>query len=244
VTFGPWKGAIIITDRGQDRKKVFGVGLNKTGSKTLATYLRRLGFRHRSYDSNTTTESPSYDLFAAGDIGGLLDIMEDFDSCEDWPWPMLYRELDERFPDARFVLTVRDSADRWYRSLCNMAVRIGPLPLYERSVYGHAMPHGHREEHIRIYEEHNEAVTRHFASRSDKLLRLCWDEGDDGATLARFLGHHDVDLETAWVNRSPSRVYDGDNRVIAEVNRWAYQLGYGPEGIPRRILRRIGRTTG
>lgn len=167
--------------------------------------------------------------------------MERFDSCEDWPWPVLYRELDERFPDAYFVLTVRGSADRWYRSLCNMAVRLGPLPLYERSVYGYAMPQGHRAEYIGIYEAHNAAVRRHFVSRPGKLLRLCWDEGDDGNTLARFLGLGGGNLETTWVNRSPSRVYDGDNRVLAELNRMAYQYGYGPDGVPRRIFNRIAR---
>lgn len=225
-----------------NRPKVFGIGLNKTGTKTLAHHLRAMGFRHRSYDSNTVSSSPSYDLYAAGDIDALLDIMEDFDSCEDWPWPMLYRELDQRFPDARFVLTVRASADQWYRSLCNMAVRIGPFPLYERRVYGHSMPQGHRDAHIRIYERHNRDVTAHFADRPGKLLRLCWDTGDDGATVARFLGIRDVMPEQKWVNRSPSAVYDGDNRLLAEANRLAYQLGYGPDAVLRRTLGLVRRT--
>ena len=104
--------------------KVIGIGLNKTGTKTMAHHLRTWGLRHRTYDSATTTESPSFRLYESGDIDSLMEIVAAHDSCEDWPWPLLFREIDERFPDAKFVLTMRSSSDVWYRSLCNMAVRL------------------------------------------------------------------------------------------------------------------------
>lgn len=221
-------------------QKVFGIGLNKTGTKTLRSYLVRLGFRHRSYDSSNTTESPSFELYSSGRTGELLDIMEQYDSCEDWPWPVLFRELDERFPDARFILTVRSSPDRWYRSLCNMAVRIGPLPLYEKAIYGYAMPQGHREEHIRYYVEHNDAVERYFENRPGKLLRLCWEDGDDVAKLAEFLGLPIPEIPPITTNKSPSRVYAGDNLVLAQLNRVIYQ-NLGSRSPLRRRMRRVRR---
>lgn len=216
------------------RPKVIGIGLNKTGTKTMAHYLRAWGYRHRTYDSNTVKASPSFELYSAGEIDALMEIVASFDSFEDWPWPLLYREIDERFPDARFVLTKRSSAETWYRSLCNMAVRIGPLPLYEKAVYGSSMPQGRKAEHIRIYEEHNRAVEAHFEGRPGKLLTLAWGEGNEPAKLAAFLGLDDVDTEPAHVNRSPGKVYSGDSLIAAHAHRLVYQTLRAPGSLGER----------
>ncbi len=196
--------------------KILGVGLNKTGTKTLRSYFREWGLRHRTYDLD------AFHRWRRGEIEALLDEMEDFDSFEDWPWPLMYREIDERFPDARFVLTVRRDADTWYRSLCKMAVRIGPMRDFEPHIYGYAMPHGHRDEHVAIYHAHNEAVEAHFRDRPGKLLRICWEEGDDGRRLADFLGLPHPETATLHTNRS-APVYDGDNLALAHLNRVVFQ---------------------
>ncbi len=218
-----------------ERTKVFGIGLNKTGTKTMGHYLQRWGYRNRTYDSNSTTESPSFRLYEQGRIDDLLDIMDDFDSCEDWPWPLLYRELDARFPHARFVLTVRRSPDAWFRSLCNMAVRLGPLPLYEKRVYGSGMPQGRKAAHVERYEAHNAEVEAYFADRPGKLLRLCWEDGDGARELADFLGLGDVDVSPLHANRSPSKVYSGDNLLLAHAHRLRYQYLTGPRSFGRRV---------
>ncbi|MFT7076815.1 MAG: hypothetical protein ACJA0P_002833 [Planctomycetota bacterium] len=215
--------------------KVIGIGLNKTGTKTMAHHLRAWGLRHRTYDSQSTTESPSFRLYEAGEIDALMDIVDAHDSCEDWPWPLLYREIDARFPEAKFVLTTRTSADVWYRSLCNMAVRIGPLPLYEQSVYGSSMPQGRRDEHVRIYEEHNRAVEDHFAGRPDKLIKLSWGEGGEAEKLAEFLGFEGVPTEPLHVNRSPTKVYSGDSLPMAHVHRLIYQKLRAPGSLGERV---------
>ena len=234
-----------MTDQRQ-RRRVFGIGLNRTGTKTLARHLRNWGYRHRTYDSDTVHTSPSFDLLQAGRIDELLAIAEAHDSAEDWPWPLLYRELDGRFPDARFVLTRRRSADVWYRSLCNMAVRIGPLPLFERRVYGSSMPQGagRRARHVAVYEDHNAAVRRHFAGREGKLLELCWEEGDGLERLAAFLGEDPSASAESHVNRSPEKVYDGDSLVRAHAARLDYQYLRGPDALLRRALARAGRLLG
>ena len=231
------------TDRTEDveRTKVFGIGLNKTGTKTLGHYLQRWGYRHRTYDSDSTTRSPSFDYYKQGRIDELVEIMNDFDSCEDWPWPLLYRELDARFPDARFVLTVRRSPDVWYRSLCNMAVRLGPFPLYEKTVYGYGMPQGRKHAHIERYEAHNAEVEAYFAERPGKLLRVCWEDGDGARELAEFLGLADVDTAPLHANRSPSKVYSGDSLMLAHAHRLRYQYLTGPRSFGRRVADAVRR---
>lgn len=218
------------------RTKVFGIGLNKTGTKTMARYLRSWGYRHRTYDSDNVYESPSFELYARGDVDGLLDIAENFDSMEDWPWPMLYRELDARFPDAKFVLTTRESPEVWYRSLCKMAVRIGPLPLYETKVYGSSMPHGRRAEHLRIYCDHIEAVKAHFAPRPDKLLCLTLGDSSSVARLAEFLEIDQAIPEERHVNRSPDRIYAGDSLFAAHFHRLLFQTFRAPGSFGVRAM--------
>lgn len=218
-----------------DSVKVIGIGLNKTGTKTMAHHLRTWGLNHRTYDSDSTTESPSFRLYQSGDIDSLMEIVAEHDSCEDWPWPLLFREIDARFPDAKFVLTTRSSPDVWYRSLCNMAVRIGPLPLYEKAVYGSSMPQGRRDDHIRIYEDHNRAVREHFADRPGKLLELSWGEGDEAEKLAAFLGLTGVDTAPLHVNRSPTKVYSGDSLGRAHLHRVIYQKFRAPGSFGERV---------
>jgi hypothetical protein len=40
-----------------------------------------------------------------------------FETFEDWPWFAIYRELDQRFPDSKFILTVRKDTATYIASL-------------------------------------------------------------------------------------------------------------------------------
>ena len=129
-----------------------------------------------------------------------------------------------------------------------MAVRLGPLPLFEKAVYGYAMPQGHYEELAEIYHRHEREVLAHFAGRPGKLLRISWDDGaGEVERLAAFLGAPPGTLQPAHVNASPKRLYEGDSLPIAHMNRVAYQQLYGPKSLPGRVagkLRRLVTTEG
>ena len=83
-------------------RKVFGVGWAKTGTTTLGECLRLLGSRHQSAMFGLVPD------LEAGRREVIADAAEPFDSVEDWPWLLLYRELDVRYPGSRFVLTTRE----------------------------------------------------------------------------------------------------------------------------------------
>lgn len=214
--------------------KVIGVGLNKTGTKTLMKYLKGMGLRHHSYD---------LECFKAYQIGNwdyLFGLMEHYDSFEDWPWPLMYKEIDQRFPDAVFILTVRKNADTWYKSLCKMAVRMGPLTDFEKHIYGYSMPHGRKQEHIDIYNRHNREVEAYFKDRPGKLLKVCWGEGDSAEEVARFLNKEVPELAQVHSNKS-APVYDGDVLWLAHYHRIVFQTQWRLRNNAGRLKRSLKR---
>ncbi|NOX62729.1 MAG: hypothetical protein GXP42_12405 [Chloroflexi bacterium] len=176
--------------------------MNKTGTTSLGLCLQQLGFRHTSFDLDLLR------AYCQGDVERLFQVADAYDSFEDWPWPLAFRELDERYPQAKFILTVRKDSETWLRSLLSHAKRTGPTEA-RKLVYGYAMPQGHEIEHIRIYETHNAEVQRHFQDRPDKLLVVCWETGSGWPELGRFLG-----VET------PSGPIPHANKASAAWRRW------------------------
>ena len=198
--------------------KIIGIGLNKTGTKTLGVFFKELGFKHQSFSVDYFQD------FKSGKIDSLMKIVENYDSFEDWPWPLIYKEINQNFEDCKFILTTRKSPEVWFKSLCNMAVRIGPFNKIEKYVYGHSMPQGKKKEHISYYLNHNQHVRDYFKNQPDKLLELCWEDGDGYEKIAEFLNLTLKKLpELAQVNKSLP-VYSGNNLLFARIYQFGFQL--------------------
>jgi 3'-phosphoadenosine 5'-phosphosulfate (PAPS) 3'-phosphatase len=90
------------------RSKIFGIGLSKTGTSSLAQALQILGIK--------TLDNMGASRYAAGDLTSIdLDTVEAHEALTDTPIPSFYRELDARYPGSRFILTVRDR-EGWLKS--------------------------------------------------------------------------------------------------------------------------------
>jgi hypothetical protein len=90
------------------RPKVFGIGLSRTGTKSLHQALRILGYRSDHFSTHLLT-------LAQGELGLDWSSVRDYDALTDVTAARFYRELDARFPGARFILTVREP-QAWLRS--------------------------------------------------------------------------------------------------------------------------------
>src|SRR5690606_2198995 len=139
-----------------------------------------------------------------GELEPVLAFADRYDSFEDWPWPLLYRELDQRYPGSKFILTTRRDAETWLRSLKNHATLTGPTD-FRRVAYGHDMPHGHEAEHIERYERHNREVREYFRDRPEDFLEVCWETGSGWKELGAFLGREVPDLPLPHTNRSADK---------------------------------------
>jgi hypothetical protein len=176
--------------------KVIGLGFHKTGTKTLGACLGTLGFRNRSLDRE------AFALWRLGEIGAVLDMMDAADGFEDWPWPFLYREARERFPDARFVLTTRRDEATWLESLVGHVARHGRTSFnYRKYIYGVDDPAAHPERFLEVYRAHNAAVRTFFAGEPSRLLEICWEDGHGWERLCGFLGLPVPDAPLPHMNR-------------------------------------------
>ncbi|MDO8336554.1 MAG: sulfotransferase [Candidatus Saccharibacteria bacterium] len=163
--------------------KVFGIGLNKTGTTTLGRCLKILGYKkHLSHSEDFAK------LYYEGRISELINIAKKYDSFEDWPWPLMYKELAVNFPDAKFILTLRKSDSVWLKSLITHSYKLPPEENYHEMIYGYKYTMGHKKYHLDFYNKHNEEVIEYFKDQPERLLVLCWENDDGWREICDFLG--------------------------------------------------------
>jgi hypothetical protein len=111
--------------------KVFGIGLNKTGTTTLGECGKILGLCCTSCDKGLLE-----DVASRNDFSRIIHKVNQHDLFEDWPWPLIYKQLDQMFPGSKFILTVRSSEGKWLESLKNHSMRTHPIGHCRRLAYG------------------------------------------------------------------------------------------------------------
>lgn len=167
--------------RAHGYSKVFGIGAARTGTSSLGRAFVLLGFRHTSWDPAL------WDAFEHEDYEPIFSVAARFESFEDGPWNGrgFYRELDDRFPGSKFVLTVRDQPS-WRRSHERHFSANGACRIPER--YRIADYAERREQILRDYLARNQEVQTFFADRPGDLLVLDVVGGEGWNQLCPFLG--------------------------------------------------------
>jgi len=101
--------------------EVIGAGFGRTGTMSLKVALEELGFRP-CYHMVELFEHPEYvERWEAAVRGEPVDwgeLFYGYRATVDWPGAAFYKELAERYPEAKVILTVRDP-ERWYESARN-----------------------------------------------------------------------------------------------------------------------------
>lgn len=164
--------------------KVFGIGLNKTGTTTLGEALKLLGYRHHGLSLDLLDE-----WLKNGFSEDIKQVIEENDAFEDWPWPLMWIELARFYPDAKFVLTIRSSSEKWFESQCKHIIRYPDTRRENLMIYGCEDPKECRSIFVDYYINHNEKVKSWFIENglSDRLLIVCWENGDGWKELCDFL---------------------------------------------------------
>ncbi len=164
--------------------KVFCIGFAKTGTTTLRKTLKSLGYTVAGYNEFRKfagRDSVTYDEL----LDHAINVMtHEFDSCQDTPWSIMYKDLDRAFPGSKFIHVIRDS-DAWINSAAGDFDTV-QNPIHE-VVYGSRAPKGNEAEWQAVYDRHNIEVPRYFAGREDDYLQLRL-ENLDFETVCTFVG--------------------------------------------------------
>lgn len=174
--------------------KIIGVGFQKTGTSTLRESLKILGFSVKDTTPNILIP------ILRGRYNWILKILSRYDAAEDTPWYMIYKELDRRIPNCKFILTIRDE-ESWYKSVSK---HIGDLrsPLHEY-VYGRGkgLPKDNKKNTIKVYSNHNKEVIEYFKDRPNDLLIIDFTTGEKWDSLCKFLGKPIPEIDFPHVNK-------------------------------------------
>ena len=175
--------------------KVFGIGLNKTGTISLHQALVALGFRSLHWggpEVRMTVEA----ALAAG--RPLVDDLGDFDAYSDvLALSENYALLDRQYPQSRFVLTTRD-LDGWIASRKRHVAR--NLEKRARGVYQGNFLEVDEEAWTREFRAHHEGVDAYFSGRDDLLVMRIGD-GDGYEKLCPFLDRPVPETAFPWAHR-------------------------------------------
>ena len=178
------------------KNKVVGIGLSKTGTTTLREVFRVLGFEYVGFDGELTN------AVLDGETRSALEVLDPYEAAANFPWALMYREIDAACSNTRFVLTVRRDSQTWLKSLHSQAKK-RPNSAYRERIYGCRNLRGHEDRLLKYYENHNQQVRDYFARRPKALLELCWETGAGWHELCEFL---EVPIPMApfpHANRSP-----------------------------------------
>lgn len=204
--------------------KIFGIGLNKTGTRSLASALRILGFRTLHKGDRATSEL----VHRASREGRplLTHVGEQYDAYLDvHALVERFVEADRHYPDSRFIYTTReleawlDSRERHVRGNQQQAAVGG---------YAGSWLTVDREAWVRRRRRHEATVRRHFQNRARDLLVMDITAGDGWDVLAPFLGCRIPDAPFPWENRGGQGTYAGQRRA----------------SLPRRFLKTFRRVRG
>ncbi len=158
-------------------RKIFCIGMYKTGTTSMGKALSQLGFR-TFHGCNPYLKLPINSFNWDRDIfsqysSRVKNLVELYDAFEDYPFMFIYREMQEAFPDARFILTERD-AGKVADSDINMWKQLGQHPIPDRQKF------------IDRYTSHHAEVLDYFGD-SESLLRMRLGEGNEWTRLCDFL---------------------------------------------------------
>lgn len=173
--------------------KVIGAGFGRTGTSSLEAALTQLKLgptQHMKHVKGDLVQKlldvhkgtpPDWDSLLSG-----------YNSAVDWPWSAFYKELMEHSPEAKVVLTVRDS-ETWYESaketVYPLSVSLDPGPLRDM-VFGiiwdgvFAGRFEDKEYAVNIFKTHIEEVKRIVPE--ERLL--VFEVADGWEPLCKFLG--------------------------------------------------------
>jgi hypothetical protein len=172
------------------QKKVFCIGSNKTGTTSLDSAMKILGFT--SMPEELAYEFVSQDADSKMQERNFRRLMsinaKKFNFFEDLPfgYGMNYKVIREFYPEAKFILTTRD-ADAWFNS-CQRWIQMLDCKSIYSWIWGIDFTVKNKKKIIELYQKRNSGIIKYFASMRTNQLFVLPIETASYDHLCKFLG--------------------------------------------------------
>lgn len=201
--------------------KIFAIGFNKTATTSLSSFLQKNEFL-------VAPENPFeklLDFYLEKDFESITETINtkfsQFQVFQDVPFslPHFYKTLYKKFPDAKFILTVRNNEDDWYYSLLNYHKSLFGditepekiLYIKEKWIYNlltkvYNAPESNPYDYTsltRSYLNHNKEVRDFFSDKKGQFLELNLSNSNSVNKLEKFLNTTFNYREIPHLNKSP-----------------------------------------
>ncbi len=155
--------------------KIFGIGLAKTGTTSLASALVELGYKTKDYPHLPSLYKEINNHEAITDIA----IMANF------------KKLDRRYPNSKFILTVRD-LNSWlisYKNNLDLLFSTKKFKKWQNEIMikSYGVVEFDKEIFTRFYNKYNHDVKEYFKNRPNNLIILNIVGGEGYEKLCPFL---------------------------------------------------------
>ncbi len=204
-----------------NKTKYFCIGRNKTGTTSLKRAFMDLGFIVG--DQRTAERLLPY--YTAKNYKPIFRYCRSAQVFQDIPFslPNTYKHLSSKFPNSKFILTVRDSPEQWYQSITKFHSKLfgdGNVPTEEHLKNAEYVYKGfmweaqkaicnspnrgmyNKEALLESYREYNSGVLKFFENREEDLLVINLSDGSSYQKLVDFLNVSSEYEGFLWENKT------------------------------------------
>lgn len=165
--------------------KIFGIGLAKTATTSLAKAMSILGFKSKHYSFDIENDLKKYQFI------------------NDVPIQARYKQYDKRFSNSKFILTIRDEVS-WLVSIQKQFFkhkRPENSILYNNWLEQFGFFENNKEMFLRKYRDHKIEAEEYFKGRNDFLVMDIF-SGDGWEKLCNFLNVRIPKVKFPHLNKS------------------------------------------
>lgn len=204
------------------KRKIFGIGLNKTGTTSLQKEMVDLGY----IAGGQQKAELLFDDWVKRDFKRIIKYCYSAEFFQDIPFslPYTFIAMDQAFPGSKFILTLRDSAEQWYNSLIQFHGKIwadGRIPPTSEDLKNAKYIYKGYPYHINMhiynvtdnapyskdilmehYQNHERSILEYFRFRPDDLLVIRVKEDSDYTKFCEFLGVEQKRAGFPWENKT------------------------------------------
>ena len=172
----------------------YGMGLSRTGTKSLYTAFDEMGFCSKHY-------MMGFDIKAIAKYDFMCDV----------PIPIHFEELDEAYPGSKFIYTIRDM-EPWLAS-CSYHLAKKKRVLRKHQFITRIALYGthkyEREKFMTVYKKHDDRVKAYFKDRPSDLLTIDICNGEGWDKLIPFVGEENI----------PAKNFSYDGKAFPHINK-------------------------